>query len=242
MAREEWGAGDDVVLLLHGMAGSSRTWWQVGPALARYGYRVLAVDFPGHGRSDPDPGATPESFVEALTRSVPFPVALAVGHSMGGSILARAVAGGQIKPAAGVYVEAPLATPVLTISREELRARYADMKAERTETWYRQNRPSMLAGDTDAEAAASRAWDVDTAVSLSWHAAGRTTDLSPDIPSLIIRAEPSDAVDSHAAVALQRRGFTVRSMHGAGHAVWPSRVPEFVSLITEWLTDQGRTR
>lgn len=184
MACEEWGSGDEVALLLHGKAGSSRSWWQVGPALASHGYRVLAVDFPGHGRSEPDPAASPESFVEALVRSVPYPVALAVGHSLGGSVLARAVAGGRIRPAAAVYVEAPFATPALTVGREEVRARYARLKANCTETWYRQNRPAMLAGDIEAEAAASRAWDVDTAVSLSWHAAGRTTDLSPDIPSL----------------------------------------------------------
>lgn len=123
-----------------------------------------------------------------------------------------------------------------------MRARYTYLKANRTETWYRQNRPAMLAGDIEAEAAASRAWDIDTAVSLSYHAAGRTTDLNPDSPSLIIRADPSDAIDDDAAVQLERRGFTVRTMRGVGHAVWYGRVPEFVSLITNWLTDQGRTR
>lgn len=209
LACEEWGSGAEVALLLHGRAGSSRSWWQVGPALASHGYRVLAVDFPGHGLSEPDPAATPASFVEAVACAVPYPVALAVGHSMGGSVLARAVAGGRIRPTAAVYVEAPFATPALTVDREELRARYAHLKANRTERWYRQNRPAMLVGDIEAETAGSRAWDIDTAVSLSCHAAGRTTDLNSDIPSLIIRADPSDAIDDDAGVQLERRGFTV---------------------------------
>lgn len=132
--------------------------------------------------------------------------------------------------------------PPMTVDRDELRARYAQMKASRTGTWYRKNRPAMLAGDIEAETAARTAWDIDTAVSLSWHAAGRTIDLSPDFPSLVIRADPSDAIDNDAAAALQRRGFTVRSMRGAGHTVWPGRVSEFTTLIADWLAEQGRSR
>jgi hypothetical protein len=57
-----------------------------------------------------------------------------------------------------VYVEAPLETPPTTIDREELRARYARMKASRTEAWYRKNRPAMQTADIEAETSASRAW------------------------------------------------------------------------------------
>lgn len=161
---------------------------------------------------------------------------------MGGSILAGAISGGHIHAAAAVYVEAPFATPTLTVSREALRARYAEQKASRTEDWYRANRPAMSAGDIAAEAAASRDWDVDTAVSLSWHASGRVTDLAPDIPSLIVRAEPSDAIGDADADALRRQGFAVRSMPGVGHSVWPGRVPEFVDLISDWLAGAGVAR
>lgn len=49
--------GDDppserpVLLLVHGMAGSSATWRAVMPALAQH-YTVVAPDLPGHGESD----------------------------------------------------------------------------------------------------------------------------------------------------------------------------------------------
>jgi pimeloyl-ACP methyl ester carboxylesterase len=239
LACTSWGEGRDIVLLLHGMAGSSRSWWQVGPALADLGYRVLAVDLPGHGRSEPDSAATPESFEDELVRSVPDSVRLAIGHSMGGSVLAGAVARGLINADGAVYVEAPFATPALDVGREDLRSRYARLKASRTERWYRENRPMMVDGDIEAEVAASHAWDVDTATSLSWHAAGRTIDLRPKAPSLIVRADPSDAVGGRAAAQLEQRGFTVRSMAGAGHTVWHGRVPEFVTLIDEWVVDQS---
>lgn len=48
---------------------------------------MTAVDLPGHGRSEPDPDATPESFVDAVGRSVPRRWGVVVGHSMGGSIV-----------------------------------------------------------------------------------------------------------------------------------------------------------
>nr|BFE86321.1 hypothetical protein GCM10020093_089220 [Planobispora longispora] len=47
----EWGSGDRVAVLIHGIMASSRCWWRVGPALAERGYRVVAVDLPGHGGS-----------------------------------------------------------------------------------------------------------------------------------------------------------------------------------------------
>ncbi|MFL5681246.1 MAG: alpha/beta fold hydrolase [Chloroflexota bacterium] len=37
------------LLLLHGVTSSSSVWWRTAPALAAGGYRVVAVDLPGHG-------------------------------------------------------------------------------------------------------------------------------------------------------------------------------------------------
>ncbi|HEX7443224.1 MAG TPA: alpha/beta fold hydrolase, partial [Acidimicrobiales bacterium] len=45
------GDGDQSILLIHGMAGSSRTWRDVLPALAER-YQVVAPDLLGHGESD----------------------------------------------------------------------------------------------------------------------------------------------------------------------------------------------
>ena len=62
----EWGAGHRVAVLLHGTMADSRAWWQVGPALAGRGYRVIAVDLPGHGRSPRCPNSTVEMFTAWL--------------------------------------------------------------------------------------------------------------------------------------------------------------------------------
>lgn len=49
VAYREAGSGE-VVMLIHGMAGSSDTWQAVVPQLARR-YRVIAPDLLGHGQS-----------------------------------------------------------------------------------------------------------------------------------------------------------------------------------------------
>lgn len=51
IAYEDSGGGDEVLLLIHGMAGSSHTWRNVIPALSKR-YRVIAPDLLGHGESD----------------------------------------------------------------------------------------------------------------------------------------------------------------------------------------------
>ena len=50
VAYQDAGSGDEVLLLIHGMAGSSETWRAVIPQLSTK-YRVVAPDLLGHGQS-----------------------------------------------------------------------------------------------------------------------------------------------------------------------------------------------
>ena len=57
---EETGAGDSVVLLhSHGLSGGQ--WRKLTPDLVAHGFRGLAVDLTGQGRSEPWPEPTPFS-------------------------------------------------------------------------------------------------------------------------------------------------------------------------------------
>jgi pimeloyl-ACP methyl ester carboxylesterase len=47
----EWGSGSVPVLLLHGGYGNSNYFGNLIPALVKHGYRVIAMDSRGHGRS-----------------------------------------------------------------------------------------------------------------------------------------------------------------------------------------------
>jgi pimeloyl-ACP methyl ester carboxylesterase len=84
----EAGAGAPV-LLIHGVGLRAEAWGPQMPALSA-AHRVIAVDMPGHGESDPLPkGAALPDFVAWASRVVEAlslgPVALA-GHSMGALI------------------------------------------------------------------------------------------------------------------------------------------------------------
>lgn len=84
------GTGGPVVVLLHGIAGSSATWEDVLPRLARHG-TVIAPDLLGHGRSakprhaDYSLGAY-ASGVRDLLVALGHERATLVGHSLGGGI------------------------------------------------------------------------------------------------------------------------------------------------------------
>jgi pimeloyl-ACP methyl ester carboxylesterase len=77
------------IVLLHGLAGSSRTWKDVMPALAER-HDVIAPDLLGHGESakplgDYSPGAF-ASGLRDLLALLEVPSATIVGHSYGGGV------------------------------------------------------------------------------------------------------------------------------------------------------------
>ena len=90
VALRDHGAGDPVVLV-HGVGMQSAAWGPQIDALAK-DYRVIAVDMPGHGGSDPLPeGSSLTDYVAWCSQVIEElglgPVAL-VGHSMGALIAA----------------------------------------------------------------------------------------------------------------------------------------------------------
>jgi pimeloyl-ACP methyl ester carboxylesterase len=83
-------AGDgETLLLIHGMAGSSATWRDVIPQLAK-NYRVIAPDLLGHGESDKPRGDYSLGAFAASLRdlldALDIPRATIIGQSLGGGI------------------------------------------------------------------------------------------------------------------------------------------------------------
>lgn len=83
------GDGDETILLIHGMAGSSRTWRDVMPGLAER-YRVIAPDLLGHGESakpmgDYSLGAHASGLRDLLAR-LDIDRVTVVGQSLGGGV------------------------------------------------------------------------------------------------------------------------------------------------------------
>ena len=252
----EWGTGARVAVLIHGAMGESRCWWQVGPALAARGFRAIAVDLPGHGHSRPSGDASLDMFVTSLLESVPHRPALAIGHSLGGGVLALAAE--LLAPERAVYVDIPFDPPTWTPTLEsadvdidaltaDLTSSYRQAKEGRTVDHLRRTRPWWSEEDLAVEAEAARLFDVPTAVAMDISGAIAAADRArrgvlprPFRPagtarSLMVRPEPSSWVSPEHVEELRQMGFEVRSIPGAGHSVWYGHVNEFMAALDSWV-------
>jgi pimeloyl-ACP methyl ester carboxylesterase len=87
------GQGPRTVILVHGWTCDDTTWKPQIPALAR-DYRVLTLDLPGHGKSDPpmDGKLSMDLFaraVESVRREAGADRVVLVGHSMGTPVIVQ---------------------------------------------------------------------------------------------------------------------------------------------------------
>ena len=80
-----WGTGDRQVLMIHGWEGRATQMSAFVPQLLAKGFKVIAVDAPGHGQSSGDI-SHPKRFVDALFAAAESfgPFEAVIGHSMGG--------------------------------------------------------------------------------------------------------------------------------------------------------------
>lgn len=226
------GTGPSTVLLLHGMMGSSDSWWRLIPSLTANGHRVIALDLPGHGLSERDPQLTIEqaaaSVIETVRHLGPGRPLAAVGHSYGATVLAAAAK--MLQPDLSVYVDAALA---LTggHDRGALTAQYArDRGARLTPEDLLASRPFYSVQDAEVEARAAALFDPATTASISCD-----TDHSwlPDAGSIVVKAEPSSWVSDDDARRFAANGADVRSIAGAAHTIWYSHFDEFTASLPE---------
>ncbi|WP_067177374.1 alpha/beta fold hydrolase [Microtetraspora niveoalba] len=225
----EWGSGDRVAVLIHGIMADSRCWWRVGPALAERGYRVVAVDLPGHGLSPRAQEYTPELYASGVLESVPAEPDVAIGHSLGGLTLAVAVE--RLRPGRAVYSDPGFRFP----KRDDvdLGAMLAAAK-DQTVDMVRRFHPGWSAEECALEVEMLARWDPATALALGSFAG---TDFTPEpvVPSLVQLADPSDLVPPEAADALAAKGFDVRVVKGAEHTIHRHLFEDFMAGLDGWI-------
>ncbi len=203
-ATVEWGdRRDRPVLLVHGVTAWSGTWWRTGPALAAAGFRVVAIDLPGHGSTGgwsgrhrfADTAADVAAFIRAAGLDSPDPAA--VGHSWGAMIVAALPRAG-IRPGRLVLLDPPAVPAAVmgTMLDDSIERHYDDIvEAIRA---IRGANPSWTEGDVTAKAAGLTLFDVEAvrAVLLDngdWDG-GRAALADPrasGIPTWIVRGEPA---------------------------------------------------
>ncbi|MEX1162951.1 MAG: alpha/beta hydrolase [Nitriliruptor sp.] len=84
------GHGDDLALLLHGWPEDGSSWRRVAPLLVDAGYRVVAPDLKGFGRSEaPRGGYDPQTLADEISQlihNLHVRKAVLVGHDWGGAV------------------------------------------------------------------------------------------------------------------------------------------------------------
>jgi pimeloyl-ACP methyl ester carboxylesterase len=111
--RVDFGGDGDLIVLVHGLGGSTTNWIAVADGLARYG-RVLALDLPGFGLSPPGPDYRLETHREAVESFIEMegPPATLIGNSTGG-LIAQMVAAHRPDLVSRLLLVAPASPPVL---------------------------------------------------------------------------------------------------------------------------------
>ena len=237
----EWGSGDRIALLVHGIMSDSRTWRRVGPALAGRGYRTVAVDLRGHGASDRSEHYPAEAYAADLVETAEAlgGVDVAIGHSLGG--LALLLAAEELRPAKAVYVD-----PAWRLREDgfdpAMFVRYADLA---TAASIAAMNPKWAAEDVAIEIETFALWDRQTALDLSENTAalreagtagdGTGVPKSAVVPSLVLLAGIGSAVPARDVETLRERGFTLRIVPGAGHTVQRDDFEGFMTALEGWI-------
>ncbi|MGW1377597.1 alpha/beta fold hydrolase [Streptomyces sp. NPDC002446] len=224
----EWGTGERTAVLVHGMMSDHRTWHRVGPALAARGYRVLAVDLRGHGRS-PRGAYTPELFADDLVETLPAAPEVVIGHSLGGLALSLAVE--RLQPRRAVYSDPAWSLAGLGHVDPGVFVTFKTADAARVRTF----NPGWNDADVHIELATLADWDSRTALALSDQRLQDWTPEKPVVPSLVQIAGEGFFFPEGTAAALTDRGFEVRTVRGAGHTIHRDDFEGFLAGLEGWV-------
>ncbi|MFI6476593.1 alpha/beta fold hydrolase [Nonomuraea sp. NPDC050663] len=226
----EWGHGDRLAVVIHGIMADSRCWWRVGPALAGRGYRVIAVDLPGHGLSPRADDYPPELFASSVVESLPARPDLAIGHSLGGLTLGLAVE--RLRPGRAIYSDPAWRLPIMEggVPLTDMMAAAAALTGEQIAAMH----PGFSADEVAVEVEMLKHWDPRTALSLS-KVAGSDFTPAPVVPSLVQLADPSFLVAPAYAAELAEKGFEVRTVTGAEHTIHRHLFDDFMTGLDGWI-------
>jgi pimeloyl-ACP methyl ester carboxylesterase len=217
------GTGPRRVGLVHGLAGNGAIWQPlVDRMLATGDYTVVTVDLRGHGTSVRSASYAVDGLADDLVETLPSGLDSVVGHSLGGSVLARAV--DRLAPGRAIYLDPGFhlalpttgvkgrlfwAVPLLTLSIAQLPQ--ARKQAKVTAGYSQQTRDLV----EKAQAQFDRSMALGVFRDVAFHPVPAEP---PAIPSTIVLSDDSPAVLPEAIVpAFEAAGWDVRRISGIHH-------------------------
>lgn len=236
------------IVLVHGVTGWHRTWWRVGPALAHEGWRVIAPDLRGHGRSPRIEGFTTvqemADDVRAVIDGLGAPIDAVIGHSLGGAVAAD-LAFEHPELMRRVVLEDP---PAVTRADDfewqaglerEMLAAHADSEGEiarelaENPRWEQEDARQDVEGKQLADRTGLLA-------SFRRHTGARVLDIAPrlKLPALYVLATEERSVlrgPSRRQLEETLPSNARITVADAGHTVHRDQFDWFVATVIEWL-------
>lgn len=217
------GSGERHVGLIHGLGADGAAWQPlIDRMLATGRYTVTTIDLRGHGRSDRAPSYGLSEIADDVAESLPQGLDRVVGHSLGGSVLVRAVA--RLRPQRAIYLDPGfgLALPTSGLAG---RAFWAIPALSLGVVGLRQSRRSAAQRASYPESIRSsmkrsqQLFDSKMAIGVFREVAFHPVAIAaPDVPSTIVLSDESPAVLPDAmADQLQRVGWEIRRIAGIHH-------------------------
>ncbi len=250
---QDMGTGP-VVVLVHGVGAATHSWRDLAPLLAER-FRVVAMDLPGHGFSAPVPffrlslPAMAEGVAELL-KLLDAPPALAVGHSAGAAILARACLDGRIRPRLLVALNGaflPFAGPLGPVASPLAKLLFLNPLAPRFFAWQTDRRAAeRLIGGTGSRLSAEgvelyarlarRPAHFGAALGMmaNWNLRGLETEMALlGRPLALVVGSEDRAIDPTEAERIQRTvaGARLERLEGLGHLAHEEDPPRVAGLI-----------
>jgi non-heme chloroperoxidase len=241
---KDWGAGQPVVFS-HGWPLDADAWEDQMEFLASHGYRTIAHDRRGHGRSgQPWNGNDMDTYADdlaALTAALELKAAVHVGHSTGGGEVARYIGRhgtgrvaktvliGSVTPLMVSTAGNPGGLPIKTFDdiRAGVLADRSQFFKELTEPFYGANRP----GSTVSQGLKDSFWLQGMTAGFkgvldcikAFSETDFTEDLKKiDVPTLILHGDDDQIVpinDSALLTAALVKGSTLKVYPGAPHGL-----------------------
>lgn len=217
------GDGSRHVGLVHGLGADGDTWRPLVERMLRAGgYTVTTLDLRGHGRSERAASYRLDDFADDVSTALPVGLDAVIGHSLGGSVLVRAV--DRLKPRRAIYLDPgfALALPTTGVTGKLFWAVPALSMGVAGALQARKGAKVRAAYDPEVRRLLSRArerFDTRMAVGVFRDVAFHPVAVAaPAVPSTIVLSDDSPAVLPDAfATRLENAGWQIRRLPGLHH-------------------------
>jgi pimeloyl-ACP methyl ester carboxylesterase len=243
LATQTHGQGARRIALVHGLGGDGALWRGLTERIVASGTAtVTTVDLRGHGASDRSDVYTVTAFADDLVDTLPTGLDLVVGHSLGGSVLERAV--GRLEPAHALYLDPGFH---LRLPTEGLTGRLFWATAPVTlavaalgQKLRSRGRPPLAPPDAALRDEALTRFDRKMTIGVFRDVAHHRAPVAqPIVPSTIVLSDDAPAVlREETAERLSALGWEIRRLPGVGHDFWLEDAGRTLDVVHDLLVGE----